>query len=137
MKMKKTAMFGLLALVIVSLIATTGFVSAYKGDYSVQSPNCNEEKHELMENAFETLDYDAWLGLVTENERHPRVVDVVTEENFETFVLAHKAGVNGDYETAAELRTELSLNNGNGPKDGMGFGKGMGQEKFRHRMSGK
>ena len=135
--MKKRAIFGLLTLIVVGLIATTSLVSAYRGDYSVQGPNCNEERHELMENAFETLDYDAWLGLMTENGRHPRVVDVVTEDNFETFVQAHEAGIDGDYETAAELRAELGLNNGNGPKDGTGFGKGIGQGRFGHRMSGK
>ena len=124
---KKATIFGLLALMVVGMIFSTGMVSAYRGDYSVQGPNCNEEKHELMENAFDTLDYGAWYGLMTEDGRHPRVVDVVTENNFETFVKAHEAGEDGDYETASALRAELGLNNGNGPKDGTGHGKGNGQ----------
>ncbi len=127
--MKQATIFGLLALMVVGLVATTGLVSAYRGDYSVKGPDCNEERHEAMENAFESLDYDAWYQLMTENGRHPRVVDVVTEDNFETFVQAHEAGENGDYETAAELRAELGLNKGNGPRDGTGHGKGMGQGK--------
>jgi len=125
--------FGLLALVVVGLIATTGLISAYRGDYSVKGPNCNEERHEAMEDAFESLDYDAWYALMIENGRHPRVVDVVTEDNFETFVQAHEAGEDGDHETAAELRAELGLNNGNGPRDGTGHGKRMGQG-MRQRM---
>ncbi len=125
--MKRKAIFGLLALMVVGLVATTGLVSAYRGDYSVKGPNYNEERHEAMENAFESLDYDAWYALMTENGRHPRVVDVVTESNFATFVQAHEAGENGDYETATALRAELGLNNGNGPRDGTGHGKGMGQ----------
>ena len=127
--MKKATIFGLLALMVVGLLATTGLVSAYRGDYSVKGPNYSEERHEAMEQAFDTLDYNAWYELMTENGRHPRVVDVVTESNFATFVQAHEAGENGDYETAAALRAELGLNNGNGPKDGTGYGKGMGQGK--------
>jgi hypothetical protein len=71
-------------------------------------------------------DYDAWLTLMTEDGRHPRVVDMVTESNFATFVEAHEAGKLGDDVKAAELRAELGLNNGIGPKDGSGH-KGMGQ----------
>ena len=124
--MKKT-IFGLLALMVVGLLATTSLVSAYRGDYSVEGPNCDEERHEVMEQAFSTLDFDAWYELMTEDGRHTRVVDVVTESNFETFVRAHEAGENSDYETAAALRAELGLNNGNGPKDGTGHGKSQGR----------
>ena len=111
--MKKTAIFGLLALMIVGMVFSTSIVSAYRGDYSVQGPNYNEERHELMENAFETLDYNAWSELMTEDGRHPRIVNVVTEENFELFIQAHEAGKAGDSETASALRAELGLNNGN------------------------
>ena len=79
-----------------------------------------------MEDAFDTLDYDKWYNLMTEDGRHSRVVDVVTESNFKTFVQAHEAGKSGDLETASTLRGELGLNNGNGPKDGSGYGKGQG-----------
>jgi len=124
--------FSLLALMVVGLIATTGLVSAYKGDYSVEGPDCNEERHKAMENAFELNDYNAWKELMTEDGRYPRVVDVVTESNFETFVRAHEAGENGDDETAAILRAELGLNNSQGPKDGSGHsiskGKGQGMQ---------
>jgi len=126
-KMKKTTKIGLLALVMVGMIISTGVVSAYRGDYSVQGPYYDEERHEVMENAFETSDYESWYQLMTENGRHARVVEVVTESNFETFAQAHEAAKNGDNELAAELRSELGLNNGEGPRDGMGHGKEMGQ----------
>ena len=125
--MKKTTIFGLLAFMIVGLLFSTSIVNAYRGDYSVNGPNYTAERHEAMESAFNSGDYDAWVALMTENGRHPRVVDVVTESNFHIFVHAHEAGQNGDYETAATLRAELGLNNGNGPRDGTGFGSGMGQ----------
>ena len=131
--MKNATVFGLLALMVVGLIATTGLVSAYRGDYSVKSPNCNEERHEAMESAFELNDYNAWKELMTEYGRHPRVVDVITPSNFATFVEAHEAGENGDEETAAILRAELGLNNGQGPRDGSGYsisqGKGQGMQQ--------
>jgi len=130
--MKNATVFGLLALMVVGLIAATGLVSAYSGDYSIEGPNCNGERHEAMENAFESNDHNAWRELMTKDGRHPRVVDVVTESNFETFVRAHEAGKNGNYETAAALRAELGLNNGQGLRDGAGHsisqGKGQGMQ---------
>jgi len=122
--MKKTNMFGILALFAVSIIISMGAVSAYRGDITVNSPDCTEERHEVMEEAFETQNYESWYTLITENGRHSRVVEVVNEDNFETFIQAHEAKENGDYETAAALRAELGL--GDGPKDGTGFRQGMG-----------
>jgi len=117
-------MLGILALFAVGMIISTGAVSAYRGDYTVNGPDHTDERHEVMEQAFEIQDYESWYTLMTENGRHPRVVDVVNEENFETFIQAHEAGENGDYETAASLRAELGL--GQGSKDGTGFWQGMG-----------
>ncbi len=137
--MKKAAIAGLFALMIVGMVFSTSIVSAYRGDYAVKGPHYTEERHEAMEKAFASLDYTAWQELMTADGRHPRVVEVVTASNFETFVQAHEAAENGDYETAAELRAELGLNNGNGPKDGTGYGKGMGQgngKRMRQNNSG-
>ncbi|MCK4927921.1 MAG: hypothetical protein KAS11_05595 [Candidatus Aenigmarchaeota archaeon] len=125
--MKKATKVGLFVLVVVGIIVSTGVASAYRGDYSVQGPDYDAERHEVMENAFDTSDYESWYQLMTENGRHPRVAEVVTESNFETFAQAHEAAENGDHELAAELRAELGLNNGQGPRDGTGHGKGMGQ----------
>ena len=127
--MKKATILGLLALMVVGIVASTSLVSAYRGDYSVKGPNYSEERHEAMETAFDQPNYQAWYALMTEEGRHPRVVDVVTESNFATFVKAHEAGESGDDETAAILRAELGLNNGQGLRDGTGFGQGMNQGK--------
>jgi hypothetical protein len=136
-KMKTKTIFGLFALLFVGMVLSTSLVSAYRGDYSVKGLDYNADRHEEMQQAFETLDYDAWYALMTENERHGRVVDVVTESNFVKFAEAHQAAENGDFETAAQLRAELGLNNGHGPKDGTGFGKGMGQGKGESKGQGK
>ncbi len=109
---------GMIALLGVSLVV------AYQGDYSIEGPDYSEERHETMEQVFDNLDYDAWVTLMTESGRSQRVLNVITEDNFETFVEAREAGKSGDFERASELRAELGLRNGNGPKDGNGFGGG-------------
>ncbi|MBT7705896.1 hypothetical protein HN747_00465 [archaeon] len=134
MENKKT--YGVLALGMMALLSI-GLVAAYQGDYSVQGPNYSDERHEAMEDAFDNLDYDAWVSLMSEDGRHPRVLNVVTEDNFVTFVEAHDAMEDGDFDRAAELRAELGLNNGMGPKDGTGskMGQGSGSGKGQGRGS--
>ena len=126
-KKKRTTIFGLLALLVVGLLFSTSLASAYRGDYTVKGPNYDEERYELIQNAFDNLDYNEWYELMTQDGRHPRIVDVITEDNFETFVKAHEAAVSGDLETASSLRAELGLNNGLGPKDGSGYKRGRQQ----------
>jgi hypothetical protein len=123
--MENKKVFGLFALGMVALLGIS-LVAAYQGDYSVKGPNYSEDRHAAMEDAFDNLDYDAWVALMTADGRHPRVVDVVNADNFVTFVEAHDAMEDGDFDRAAELRTDLGLNSGAGPKDGTGFGSGKG-----------
>ncbi len=121
------------------MLLLVGGAIAYQGDYTTKGPNFTEERHEQMLKAFENNDYSAWKELMSENGRHPRVLDVVTEENFPTFAAAHEAAENGDYEEAARLRSELGLGNGRGRHDGSGQGRhngrgmrdGSGQNCFR------
>lgn len=109
--MKNKKVLGLFALGIVVLMGI-GFVAAYHGDNSGKGPNYSEERHEAIEKSFDNLDYNAWLALMTEGERHPRVVDVVTEDNFATFVEIHEARESGNFEKVLELRAELGLGQG-------------------------
>ncbi len=127
--MKKITLFGILAVLIVGTVFSASMVNAYRGDYSKEGPNFSDERHEAMDLAFETGNYDSWYALMTEDGKNPRVVDVVTADNFDMFVQAHDAGKSGDFETANELREELGLNDGHGPKDGTGFRADNGQGK--------
>ena len=86
---------------------------------------------------FAESDYDTWVSLMTEDGRHPRVVDIVTEDNFAKFVEARKAGKSGNIEMASELRAELGLNNGKGLRDGSGFGGAKGMKRGLMQGSGK
>lgn len=111
--------FGLMALTL--LISNSVF--AYQGDPAIQGPNYSEERHNSMVEAFKNKDYEAWKDIMSERGRS-RVVEVITEENFETFVQMHNLMIEGDTEKAQELRQELGLGQrnmnkgGNGPMDG-------------------
>lgn len=117
--------FGIMALLGMSL------VFAYQGEPGVQGPNFSEERHEAMQNAFDDLDYDAWVDLMTENDRHPRIVEVIIEDNFAEFVEARNAVLNGDEDALKEFRESLGLGEGKmrhgdeeslGKRQGKGFG---------------
>ena len=125
--MNKT-LLGILAISMVVVLGA-GAITAYQGNPSIQGPYYNEERHEAIQQTFENLDYDSWKDLMAENNKASRIMQIVTEENFATFVEAHNAAIAGDFDKANELRASLGLNNGQGPKDGTGFkaGKGMRQ----------
>ena len=119
----------LLSILLLSLV-TIGGVFAYSGynaDNKELNPNYSEERCEAMQNAFENLDYEAWKEIMEQNPRKGKVLDVITEENFDIFVQAREARLAGDDETAKELMASLGLNQGEGPKNGHGFKNGNRQ----------
>jgi len=138
MKNKKRTNKALMSFGIFGVIALLGMsmVFAYQGDYSLKGPDYSEERHETMEQAFDNLDYDAWVALMSESNRNPRVLEVVTEDNFAIFAEAHEAMENGNLELAQELRAELGLNNGIGPKNRTGFRSGKGMKQGLRQGSG-
>jgi len=119
--MENKKMLGLLSLGMIAVLGIS-LVAAYQGDYSVKGPDYSDDRHVAMQEA----DYDAWVALMSESGRHPRVLDVVTEENFAKFVEAREAGKSGDVERAVGLRAEIGLGDGIGLRDGTGFGGGKG-----------
>ncbi len=120
--MENKKMYGFMALGIMALLGIS-LVAAYQGDYSTQGPNYSEDRHLAMTQIFDNLDYDAWVSLMSENGRHPRVLDVVTEDNFALFTEAHEARKAGDSKRAAEIRAKLGLGSGQGKS--MNHGSGM------------
>jgi len=106
---------------------------AYRGDPTVQGPRFDQERHEQMQAAFENRDFEAWSTLMEEESgRHPRVLDQVTEENFDSFAEIHELMLSGDHEGAKALREELGLGGDqmgmkmHGPGKGKGQGRGPG-----------
>ena len=115
------------ALVLGGLILAPKAVDAYKGDPNAEGPDCTSERHEVMEQAFEDNDYNAWMEQM---QGKGRVTQVVNEGNFARFAEAHKLAEEGNTEEASQIRHELGL----GLKDGSGQGnngQGMGQGKNR------
>jgi hypothetical protein len=80
---------------------------------------CDPERHAAMEAAM-AEGYEAWAELM---EGKGRISQVVTEENFDTFVEMHEAMEDGNTEEAQELREELGL--GVRPHDGSGYRGGQ------------
>ena len=112
---------GLLGITLMAVsVATASTASAYQGDPAVQGPDHSPERHEAMEQAFETNDYAAWKELMNGKGR---VTQVVTADNFSRFAEAHELAENGQLEEAKAVRAELGL----GLKDGSGRGQGQGQ----------
>lgn len=96
---------------------TPGSIDAYRGDPGTTGPNYTPERHEQMEQAFETNDYNLWKELMGDRGR---VTEVVTEENFEQFSKAHELSEEGNVEEASKIREELGLSNHQGSGRGMG-----------------
>ncbi|MDD3160126.1 MAG: hypothetical protein PHQ98_04115 [Candidatus ainarchaeum sp.] len=126
--MKKIMIGGIVSLLLIMLI---GSVMAYQGNSQIQGPNYSIERHDAMTNAFENNDYDAWYALMSENEKSPRVLEIVNKENFSTFVEMHNAMISGDTDKANELRAELGLGQGQmkrgNNQQGQGLKTGNGQ----------
>jgi len=125
MNMKKIAL-GVLSVATIGIVASSGVVSAFQGDPTKEGPNHNADLHDLKTAAFDAQDYEVWKDLMEQQGSRGRVLDVVNEDNFNIFVEAHNAAESGDIERANELRAELGLNNGIGPKDGHSYGAGKG-----------
>ena len=128
MKNKKRTNKALMGFGILGVFALLGMsmVFAYQGNPNLQGPNFSEERHEAMQNAFDSLNYQDWYDLMTEDGRHPKIVDVINAENFDEFVEARNDG------TLREFRESLDLGlgqmkHGNGEALGKGQGKGSGK----------
>ena len=108
-------------------------VSAYRGDNSEFGPNYSEDRHETMEDAFESGDYQTW------KDNHPnqnaRVLEVITEENFDKFSEVHELMEEGNYEQAQIAREELGLgmknHNGEGRNSHSGNNQRQGGCSFK------
>lgn len=120
---KQSLILGALALVI-SGVAIAPQVLAYRGDPNVKGPNYTAERHEQMEKAFETGDYNAWKALAN---KQGRVTEVVNASNFSKFAKAHELAESGKTDEANKIRAELGLGLQNGSGMGSGMHKGMGR----------
>jgi len=118
-------MLGISALTLATgAFLLTEKVSAHQGDYTQKGPDCDSEKHEAMEQAFENNDYQAWIELM---EGRGRVTQVVTKDNFARFAEAHKLAEEENFDGADAIRQELGLRTRDSEKVGAGYKQGNGQ----------
>jgi len=131
--MENKKILGVFALGIIALLGVS-MVFAYQGDPSVQGPNYSDERHTAMQEAFASSNYQDWYDLMTEDGRHPKIVDAITAENFDEFIEARTEALNGNPDALKEFRGSLGLGlgqmkhgNGEGAGAGQGAGKGQGR----------
>ena len=132
--MNKKIILGISALTLMAgTLLVPGTVSAYQGDYTKEGPDCDSEKHEEMEQAFGSNDYQTWAELM---EGKGRVTQVIDEGNFARFAEAHKLAEEGNYDGADAIRQELGLRTKNGEKVGAGYMQGNGEGKGQGQGQG-
>ena len=89
--------------------------------------NMHENKGQMQEEMELAIagGYSAFLELMESHPHGEKMLEVVTEENFDVFVQMHEARSSGDHETAKTLADELGLEKPKG-KFGKGMHKGSG-----------
>ena len=120
-----TKLFGGACALAIAVVAVASPSLAYRGDPSIQGPDCSDERHAIMEEAFQGNNYEAWKELMNGKGR---VAQVVNTDNFARFAEAHRLAEEGDLEEAKTIRAELGL----GLKNGSGRDQGQrenGQEE--------
>lgn len=75
------------ALILGGLLLSSNAAEAYRGGPGVEGPDCTEERHEEMEQAFENNDYQAWENLI---QGKGRVTQVINKGNFAQFAEVHR-----------------------------------------------
>ena len=114
---RNTIVIGVSALLLGASALFPITASAYQGDPAVKGPNYTAERHDAMQKAFASKDYDAWKSLM---QGRGRMSQVITKDNFAKFAEAHNLALQGKTAEAAAIRTELGLGNGSGACGGTG-----------------
>lgn len=120
---KKSIVLGLAALVIGGAILVPRAL-AFRGNPAQQGPNYSVERHEAMEKAFETGDFNAWKTLAN---KQGRVTQVINAGNFAQFAKAHELAEDGKTDEANKIRAELGLGQQNGSGEGQCQRGGQGR----------
>jgi len=114
---KQSMLLGIASLALLGVVFAPQAILAYKGDPNVKGPNYTVERHDVMEKAFDTNDYNAWKSQMVGGGR---VTEVINAQNFSRFTEAHKLAEQGKITEANAIRSELGLGNGQGRGNGSG-----------------
>ncbi len=91
--------------------------------------NFSPERHEAMQKAFENNDYASWVSIMSENDRKPKILKIINEQNFEKFSEAHKLMLEGNHEEAKKTFDELGINKNIGERKIRGMRKNFSLER--------
>ncbi len=106
--MKKT--MSALTFAILGIVMVAGLASAFQGNFETgQLRLADDETRNALDQSFENNDYSAWYEIVSKQNKAHKISEYITEENFEVFADMHEAAMNGDMETAKELREALGF----------------------------
>lgn len=112
MKKDKKTNVVLFSIVAVALfLGTISVANAFRGDFAQMGPNYSNERHALMQKAFETNDYNLWKSQM---QGRGRMMDFINENNFSRFAEMHRLMNAGKYDEARKIRAELGMGNGAG-----------------------
>lgn len=107
-----------LAIALCGLIITTftvsAVVSADEGESKEFAPKAHMENRGAMDQALESGDYETWK----EFGGNGRIADIITADNFDRFVEAHRLAKSGDMDGAKTIFDELGIST----PEGKGFG---------------
>jgi hypothetical protein len=104
--MRKKILFsvGVIALITASGVAYAAY--AYQGDPDQRGSSFLTVRHEAIQRAFKSNDYNAWKESM---EGRGRVTEVINEGNFPRFSEMHQLMLEGKYDEANKIREELGL----------------------------
>lgn len=88
-------------------------------------------KHEEVLKAVLAGNYDAWYALVTENDKTPKILEVINEDNFAQFSKAHQL-----MEEGRQMLEDLGVEKGMGMQRGVGNGMMSGFKGHGGMMKG-
>jgi len=114
------------SLILAGMTSVGIYAMANADETNHRGRNYSPERHERMEKAFETNNYDAWKTEMEKNTRRGRVMDAVNKDNFSKFSQMHKLREEGKDDEANKIREELGL-------QGRGHGEMRGEHRGEHR----
>ncbi|MBN1646292.1 hypothetical protein JW868_04605 [Candidatus Woesearchaeota archaeon] len=129
----------LIGVTAVLLVLSLGFVSAYGPMFASQEQadefRAEVQAHqETVQAAIGAGNYNAWREAMADRPQPPRMEDLITEDNWNTFVEMQNAMKDGYFEKAQELREELGIQFGGfGNRFGKGH-RGLG-ERGQHNFA--
>ncbi|MBN1495087.1 hypothetical protein JW911_05150 [Candidatus Peregrinibacteria bacterium] len=110
MKTKNMLTAGLIAV----MVMLESSAAVFAAENTSSAPDLVAAKHEQVRQAILNGDFSTWYGLLTENGKIPKILEIITQDKFAKF------------SEAIKTLDELGLK---GPGIGMGISRGMGPEK--------